>query len=105
MNLEPLIATGQRFGTIYADPPWPYKDDPPHVAAKDEYALMTVAAISALPVAQLALPQAHLHLWVTNAFLAEGLAVLKAWEFDYTMNFIWGKTVPRKAARPVLGRG
>jgi hypothetical protein len=28
-SLQALLSTGQRFGTIYADPPWQYKDDPP----------------------------------------------------------------------------
>ena len=34
---------------------------------------------------------AHLYLWVPNALLPEGLAVLKAWGFTYKSNVVWHK--------------
>jgi hypothetical protein len=71
-NLADLLTTGERFGTIYADPPWPYEDDPPYSAAVRHYPLMSLEAICALPVRDLAADQAHLHLWVTNGFLLTG---------------------------------
>src|SRR5262245_10857102 len=80
-HLEDLLATGQRFGCIYTDPPWPYTDDPPMVAATNHYALMTVEAICALPVRDLVADQAHLHLWTVNAFLFESQQILDAWGF------------------------
>lgn len=90
-NLEDLVRTGQRFGTIYADPPWPYDDDPPRVGAKHKYPLLDVAAIGALPVRDLAADQAHLHLWVTNAFLFEAQQLFEAWGFTYKTNLVWVK--------------
>jgi hypothetical protein len=30
-DLDDLLATGQRFGCILADPPWPFDDDRPRV--------------------------------------------------------------------------
>ncbi len=34
---------------------------------------------------------AHLYLWVPNALLAEGLAVMEAWGFTYKTNIVWHK--------------
>lgn len=63
--------TGLRCGqyrTILADPPWPERGGGKIKRGADRhYSLMPVAAISALPVAQLAHPDGcHLYLWVTN---------------------------------------
>jgi N6-adenosine-specific RNA methylase IME4 len=45
----------------------------------------------ALPVAGVTSVPAHLYLWVPNALLAEGLAVMEAWGFAYKSNLIWHK--------------
>ena len=34
---------------------------------------------------------AHCYLWVPNALLPDGLAVLAAWGFEYKSNLIWHK--------------
>ena len=47
--------------------------------------------ICALPVEQLAAPMAHLYLWVPNALLPDGLAVMRAWGFTYKTNLVWHK--------------
>ena len=52
---------------------------------------MTLEKIKALPVADLAAPVCHLYLWVPNALLPEGLAVLTAWGFAYKSNIVWHK--------------
>jgi len=39
--------------------------------------------IAALPVEEIAAPTAHLYLWCPNALLPDGIAVMKAWGFDY----------------------
>jgi len=44
-----------------------------------------------LPVAQIALPQSHLYLWVPNALILEGLEVMKRWGFTYKTNLVWYK--------------
>ena len=44
----------------------------------------------------------HLYLWVPNALLAEGLAVLQAWGSTYKSNIVWHKI--RKDGGPD-GRG
>ena len=96
-DLDALRTSGQRFGTIYADPPWPYDDAPPNVAAAKRFPLLSLEAICALPVQALTAPKAHLHLWVTHTFLFEARHILEAWGFVYTTTFVWVK--------PGLGTG
>ena len=62
----------------------------------------SLSLISALPVSEVAAPTAHLYLWVPNALLPEGLAVMKAWGFSYKSNIVWHKI--RKDGGPD-GRG
>lgn len=84
----------------YRDPPkafWKYYDlYRRKQITLDEYAVM------ALPVEQVAAAKSHLYLWVPNALLPDGLAVMKAWGFEYKGNIIWEKV--RKDGGPD-GRG
>ena len=52
---------------------------------------MELDEIMTLPVAEDAADPAHLYLWVPNALLPEGLAVMKAWGFAYKSNIVWHK--------------
>jgi N6-adenosine-specific RNA methylase IME4 len=90
-DLGALVERGLTFGTIYADPPWPYSNCATRGAAKNHYPTMSLAEIAALPVARLAAEQAHCHLWTTNAFLFEAREVLQAWGFEYKGVFLWVK--------------
>jgi N6-adenosine-specific RNA methylase IME4 len=47
--------------------------------------------ITQLPVGDIANPTAHLYLWVPNALLPDGLAVMRAWGFTYKSNLVWHK--------------
>lgn len=92
-----LAATlaGRRFGTVLADPPWRFANRTGKVAPEhrrlSRYGTLTLAEISALPVADHLGETAHLYLWVPNALLPEGLAVLAAWGFAYKSNIVWHK--------------
>lgn len=86
-----LIASGQRFGTIYADPPWQYRNQRSNGAAANHYSTLPLDAIAALPVGKLAAESSHLHLWTTNAFLFDAHEVLRAWGFEYRSCFVWVK--------------
>ena len=90
-DLGSLVASGRRFGTIYVDPPWRYRNTRTGGAAERHYPTMAVEDIAALPVRELAAEQAHLHLWTTNAFLFECQRLLKAWGFEYRGIFVWVK--------------
>jgi N6-adenosine-specific RNA methylase IME4 len=87
----------KRYRTIYADPPWLERGAGQTVrGAQKHYTLMSTPEICSLRVdgvfaGDLAEPDAHLYLWVTNNFLPDGLAVMKAWGFDYKTLLTWGK--------------
>lgn len=84
-----------RFGTILADPPWQFVNRTGKIAPEhrrlSRYGTMSRHEITALPVAELAKSTAHLYLWVPNALLPDGLAVMKAWGFTYKSNLVWHK--------------
>jgi len=63
---------------------------------------MSLEEIEDLPVGEIAAEKSHLYLWVPNALLPDGLAVMKAWGFEYKGNIIWEKV--RKDGQPD-GRG
>lgn len=55
------------------------------------YAQMSVDAIAALPVDNIAEPDAALFLWTTNKYLSESFRVVGAWGFAYTQTLVWVK--------------
>ena len=85
----------QKYATIYADPPWRFQNRTGKVAPEhkrlNRYETMELKDIEALPVAEIAAEKSHLYLWVPNALLPDGLAVMKAWGFEYKGNIIWEK--------------
>ncbi|MDO3621836.1 MT-A70 family methyltransferase [Ralstonia pseudosolanacearum] len=97
---------GRKFKTILADPPWQFQNRTGKVAPEhrrlNRYGTMTLDDIKALPVVEAADETAHLYLWVPNALLPEGLAVMAAWGFNYKSNIVWQKV--RKDGGPD-GRG
>lgn len=95
------------FRVILADPPWMFMT---HSAkgkdrsAEEHYDCMTLPEIKGLPVADLALDDAVLLMWVTDPMLNVGLDVIKAWGFTYkTVGFYWAKT--NKDGSPFTGMG
>ena len=97
---------GRRFHTILADPPWQFKNRTGKIAPEHKrlarYGTMTLDDIKSLAVAGAAAETSHLYLWVPNALLPEGLAVMQAWGFHYKSNIVWQKV--RKDGGPD-GRG
>lgn len=90
-DLATLAASGARFGTIYADPPWLYDNQATRAATGNHYGGLTVEELCALPVRELAARDAHLHLWTTNAFLFECPRIFEAWGFEFRSSFVWCK--------------
>jgi len=84
-----------RFRTILADPPWQFQNSTGKVAPEHRrlkrYGTMTLEDIKAMPVKDVCDSTAHLYLWVPNALLPEGIAVLDAWGFKYKSNIVWHK--------------
>ncbi len=101
-----LPRTAGGWSCVYADPPWRFTNRTGKVAPEhrrlDRYDTMTATEIAALPVADVVSANAHLYLWVPNALLPEGLAVMQGWGFRYVSNLVWAKR--RKDGGPD-GRG
>ncbi|MEY2926655.1 MAG: hypothetical protein RL367_1132 [Pseudomonadota bacterium] len=89
------FAKGRKFKTILADPPWQFQNRTGKIAPEhrrlNRYSTIDMAGLHALPVGDLADDTAHLYLWVPNALLPDGLALMAAWGFTYKSNLIWHK--------------
>lgn len=90
-DLDVLVSSGRKFGTIYADPPWRYDNQGTRAATSNHYDGMTVPELCSLPVEQLASEDAHLHLWTTNGFLFQCAEIFDAWGFEFRSSFVWVK--------------
>lgn len=98
-----------KYRTIVADPPWQVKAGPGaggYVVNDDgvqvwqqvttptrelPYVTMTVAEISALPVAEIAEDDAHLYLWTINRYVEEAYSIARAWGFQPSTLIVWAK--------------
>lgn len=100
---------GDRYRTIVADPPWPivwtgggaYRINgrgERHLNHRFKkglaYSTMSIEAIAAVDVAQVAADDAHLFLWIPDCYLIEGVGatVARAWGFTPGRTFVWRKT-------------
>lgn len=105
-DLQPLPQVDGGFKTVLADPPWRFANRTGKVAPEhrrlDRYSTMTLDDIKAIPVSTAVADNAHLYLWVPNALLPDGIAVMEAWGFRYVSNIVWAKR--RKDGGPD-GRG
>lgn len=82
------------FVCILADPPWPIKwQRNAGIRTRElDYPTMPISEMCLMPVKELAHKDGcTLFLWVTNAFLPEGMGLVKAWGFTYEMLYTWCK--------------
>lgn len=83
------------FGCVLADPPWYFRTRTDQLGSRDpqnHYPVMSLPAICALPVRQIAAPDSHLFLWVTGPCLPQAFEVMAAWGFRYSgVAFTWAK--------------
>ena len=90
-------AGGEPFGTVLADPPWRFAHRTgkvsPEYRRHARYRTMSTPEIAALQVGDGLADDAHLYLWVPNALLADGLAVMQGWGFTYKANLVWHKVL------------
>jgi N6-adenosine-specific RNA methylase IME4 len=89
------LPSARRYPVIYADPPWHFEvyneESGVERAAANHYPTMAIEEILALPVADLATPDAALFLWTTSPHLEQALRVISAWGFTYKSNAVWLK--------------
>jgi N6-adenosine-specific RNA methylase IME4 len=87
----------RRYRTIVADPPWEIGAFPANLHVQNggtnpvPYETLSVAAIEALPVRDLAAVEAHLYLWTTAGFLRPAFGVAEAWGFEPMYPLVWCK--------------
>ena len=76
------VTQGKKYTRIDADPPWQFQNRTGKVAPEHKrltrYETMTIEDIKALPIHEITGDKAHLYLWVPNALLPDGLAVMDA---------------------------
>lgn len=92
------------YDLIMADPPWSFEtwSAKGHAKAPQRhYDCMSLDAIKALPVDQLARGDALLWLWATHAMIPQALAVMAAWRARFVTSGVWVK----RTARGKLGFG
>ena len=75
----------KKYKTILADPPWMFQNRTGKMAPEhkrlNRYTTLALNEIKEIPVDLAAEENCHLYLWVPNALLKEGLAVMEAWGF------------------------
>jgi N6-adenosine-specific RNA methylase IME4 len=97
------MSSHARYRTIVADPPWTQPSGGPgrgqgrwrnHDRRPSElpYATLTRSQIAALPVSDLAAPDAHLYLWTTNHFIEDAYGIARGWGFRPSVLLAWVKT-------------
>jgi N6-adenosine-specific RNA methylase IME4 len=93
--VAPAFPTGRCYPVIYADPPWRYEN--PHMGStgrsiEEKYDTMALHDICALPVGELATPDAVLFLWTTVPHTYCSVPkVLDAWGFAFHSEIVWDK--------------
>ena len=81
----------QKYGIIYADPPWRYESATPNRVIENHYPTMDLQEIKDLGVPDICHEVCVLYLWATSAKAPEAFEVMEAWEFTYKSQFVWVK--------------
>jgi N6-adenosine-specific RNA methylase IME4 len=85
----------KRYGVIYADPPWNFKNFSEKGTGRNavaHYACMDFEQIAALKPQRWAAKDCVLFLWATDPLLPKALELIEAWGFTYkTVGFYWAK--------------
>ena len=89
----------KRFGVIYADPPWNFKNFSEKGTGRNavaHYKCMDFEQLAAMQPQSRAARNCVLFLWATDPMLPKALELIDAWDFTYkTVGFYWAKTNKR----------
>lgn len=88
--MEELINSGKKYSVIYADPPWALKNKNiggskntrGSGGACNQYSVMRIEDICALPVREIAAGDSLLFMWWLASMPREALSVVEAWGFE-----------------------
>jgi N6-adenosine-specific RNA methylase IME4 len=90
----------ERYGVIYADPPWSFEcwsDKGTARAADNHYRTMATDEIALLPVSDLAAPNCALFMWACWPTMKDAFNLIESWGFKYkTCGFTWLKAHVRQ---------
>ena len=85
----------KKYGVIYADPPWRFKnfsDKGEGRNAISHYDCMTIDEICAMPIGDFAAEDCVLLLWAVDPLLPQAFKVIESWGFTFkTVGFYWAK--------------
>ena len=85
----------RKFGAIYADPPWSFRNWSAKGTGRNaisHYDCLDFKALASLPIADLAAENCALFLWATDPLLPRAFELIQAWGFDYkSVAFYWVK--------------
>jgi N6-adenosine-specific RNA methylase IME4 len=94
-NQNPPFPSDRRYAVLYADPPWHFElyneESGIERAAGNHYPTMSLDEICAMPILNLATPDAALFMWTTGPHLRESFDVLASWGFEYKTHIVWVK--------------
>ena len=99
------------YGTIYADPPWGFltydkRQIVPQRASVAHYKTMTLDALKALPVGDVAAKDCILHMWTISSHLDQAIDLGRAWGFTFkSLGLNWVKTCKGDPEMPKMGMG
>lgn len=85
------LPTGRKFPLIYFDPPTKYAAGDSNRSTENHYPTMTEEQIAALPVGDLALPDAILLMWTTVPWLRKSIRLIEGWGFEFKSAAFWDK--------------
>jgi N6-adenosine-specific RNA methylase IME4 len=89
----------KRYGVIYADPPWNFKNFSEKGTGRNavaHYQCMDFDQIAAMQPQRWGAKDCVLFLWATDPLLPKALELIAAWGFAYkTIGFYWAKTNKR----------
>ena len=89
-----------RYGVVYADPPWDYKGQLQHAGpgsgdsggAVRHYQTVRLSDLIELDVASISADDSLLFMWATSPHLDQAIDLGKAWGFAWaTVAFVWDK--------------
>lgn len=99
LPLPPL--PDMRFPVVSIDPPWHWRSraetqNPQYVRSPQRhYPTMDLEHVKAIPMKQIAAPDAHVFLWITGPLIAQGVhnILFRAWGVrPSSLAFVWVKT-------------
>lgn len=85
------LPTGRKFPLIYFDPPTKFAAGDSDRSTENHYPTMTEEQIAALPIGDLALPDAILLMWTTVPWLRKSIRIIEGWGFEFKSAAFWDK--------------